>query len=97
MYLRGFKHIVVSNGHFYCTACSLIQISQRECTFNSNEFTLSMLTWIGFSMGLSLACFHLVYGGRKQLTTYSISNISLLMCILVLSKVVVFVAHFGKS
>ena len=49
-------------------------------------------------MELSLACFHLViYGGRKQLTTYSISNISLLMCVLVLSKVVVFVAHFGKS
>ena len=63
--------------------------------FNNNQLTLSKFTWIGFSMGLSLACFHL-YGGRKQLTTCSINNIAPLMWVQCLSKVVALVANLGK-
>ena len=40
----------------FCTACSLIYISQWECTFNNNQFTLSKSTWIGFILGLSSSC-----------------------------------------
>ena len=74
--------IIVSFGNFYldrCTVCSLIHISQWECTLITISLRFQSLYGSDLaSMGLSLACFHL-YGSRKQLTTFSINNIAPLM------------------
>ena len=85
--------IIVSIGNFYLDLSHF----SMGVHFNNNQLTLSKLTWIGFSMGLSLACFQLYTCMGVVNSLLVLVPLTTLHFSLVLSKVVVLVVNLGKS
>ena len=89
--------IIVSFGNFYLDLLYSVHVVSHFSMgihFDNNQLTLK-LTWIGFSMGLSLACFQLYMGVVNSLLV--LVPLTTLRFGLVLSKVVALVANLGKS